>query len=502
MPIALFLFTVLSRLPFFSKYLYHLDSGQFALALDHYDLLLHQPHPPGYFLYVMTGRLVHLLIPDPNTALILPAILFSALAVVAVYHLAREMYDERVGILATLLAATSPNLWFHGEVALSYSADALFSALAGLLCWRAFRGARGSSLSSAAVLALSGGFRQNAPVFLLPLWIYSVRKQSFRTVCVSLALFSAISLAWFLPMVIMTGGPDAYLAAFRELWLFNTGHNSVFEQGIDHLKVNLLYLHTFSFYTLGAALPFPPAALYLLFRSGRLRILMDERGRFLSVWMLPSLLFYLLVFISGNPGYILIIMPPLVIMTSASICFIISNLRKITGRNFLYPLLIFLVSINSLLFLLSGLPVSRAEISTHDADIQALVGRLSRLDHRTTALFIGADSFYSYRHLMVYLPRFTVYQVDMRTGPNGERREQFCGTGGRTFLATSIVPPKGVRFFAAVLDENARNHPPVPAEFQTVRVARSLLIVTGPVTGVQRIYPGLPLQWNQPNRAL
>ncbi|MRR06625.1 MAG: DUF2723 domain-containing protein, partial [Deltaproteobacteria bacterium] len=330
MPIFLFLFTVLSRLPFSSKYLYHMDSGHFALALNEYDLTLHQPHPPGYFLYVMTGKFLNHFIPDPNTSLILPSILFSALAVVTIYYLAKDMFDERTGAFAALLAVTSPNFWFHGEVALTYAADTFFSALIALLCWRAYQSRPGSSVNAAVVLALAGGFRQNTPAFLLPLWLYSVRNESVRTIGISIALFFTINLAWFLPMVFITGGPEAYLSAFRELWLFNTGHNSVFEKGIAHLKINLLYIHSFIFYSIGVALPLLPVALFAVFRTGKMPLLRDARAGFLACWLLPSLLFYLLIFISGNPGYILIILPPLVIVASASLSFISSELLRIT----------------------------------------------------------------------------------------------------------------------------------------------------------------------------
>jgi len=491
LPIVLFLITILSRLPFVSRYLYHLDSGQFALALDNYDLVLHQPHPPGYLLYVMSGRLVNLLVHDPNMAFILPGILFSALTVVAVYRLAYEMYDLSVGTVAALLTAFSPNFWFHGEVALSYSADAFFSAITGLLCWRAYRHARRAAPASAAVLAIAGGFRQSTPVFLLPLWLFSVRKESFRTILASMALFCAVCLAWFLPMVYLTGGMETYLAALRELWLFNTGHNSVFEKGIGHLEINVLYLNAFIFYTLGVALPFLPVALYALFRSDRLSALKDERAGFMACWLIPSMLFYLLIFISGNPGYILIVLPPLVIATAVSLCFINTSLQKITGRNSHFLLPVVLVFINSLLFLFGNLPVSRADIKTHDAGIQAIVQHISRLDYRTTALFISPDSFYSYRHLMVYLPRFTVYQVDVRTGPNGERRRQFGGKTGSTFLSESITPPEEIKHFAAVIDESSRNRVHLPPGLSVDRVAPRLLIASGPISRLGELYPEL-----------
>src|SRR5215208_6273390 len=38
---------VLSRLPTRTDFLFSWDAVNFALAMDHWDLSLHQPHPPG-----------------------------------------------------------------------------------------------------------------------------------------------------------------------------------------------------------------------------------------------------------------------------------------------------------------------------------------------------------------------------------------------------------------------------------------------------------------------
>src|SRR5579872_6005312 len=58
------------RFAFRSHYLYDIDSVNFALALIKFDPAVHQPHPPGYFLYVLLGRLVNLLAGDANTAFV------------------------------------------------------------------------------------------------------------------------------------------------------------------------------------------------------------------------------------------------------------------------------------------------------------------------------------------------------------------------------------------------------------------------------------------------
>src|SRR3972149_11100567 len=102
--LGLFFITVFTRVPFGSRLLYHWDSIQFALALKKYDITLHQPHPPGYFLYVMLGRLFNLFINDANTVFVSMSIIFSGLTIVAIYYLGKEMYDKKIAILAALIA--------------------------------------------------------------------------------------------------------------------------------------------------------------------------------------------------------------------------------------------------------------------------------------------------------------------------------------------------------------------------------------------------------------
>ena len=65
-----------------TRTLYAFDSANYALAIrDFYNVAFHQPHPPGYPLYVFFGKLIDLAVHDANRALILEGILWSAVAV-------------------------------------------------------------------------------------------------------------------------------------------------------------------------------------------------------------------------------------------------------------------------------------------------------------------------------------------------------------------------------------------------------------------------------------
>ncbi len=82
--------TVISRIPFASSFLYNHDSVAYALALRQYDITIHQPHPPGYFLYVMLGKLLFKFVPDANVVFVCISIGFSGLGACRRIHSVHE----------------------------------------------------------------------------------------------------------------------------------------------------------------------------------------------------------------------------------------------------------------------------------------------------------------------------------------------------------------------------------------------------------------------------
>src|SRR5262247_3191429 len=116
--------TLLSRWPYRARMLYNWDAVQFALALREFDVAKHQPHPPGYLLYVLLGRLLNAWFGDPTFAYVGLAMLFSAGTTFVVFWLGKRLYDRAVATAAALLLAVSPLFWFYGSVGLTYAGEA------------------------------------------------------------------------------------------------------------------------------------------------------------------------------------------------------------------------------------------------------------------------------------------------------------------------------------------------------------------------------------------
>src|SRR3989442_15196120 len=111
--------------------LYNWDGVQFALALREYDVVKHQPHPPGYILYVGLGRVVNAWLHDPTAAYVLLAVAFSGLTTCVVYLLARAVYDRATALAAARVLAVSPLFWVYGSGGLTYAPQALFPSGGG-----------------------------------------------------------------------------------------------------------------------------------------------------------------------------------------------------------------------------------------------------------------------------------------------------------------------------------------------------------------------------------
>ena len=209
---------IVTRIPFRAQILHHWDSVNFALALEHFDVRLHQPHPPGTFvIYILLGRLLNSFLHDPNASLVWLSVLLSGFGVVALYLLSVDMFGRKVSLITALLAIVSPLVWFHGEVALSYMLEFFWVPVVVGLCYRLHTKTWLALLLSALLIGMAGGVRPNTPVFLFPLWAVGVivHKYPVKRIIVALLVMALGVMIWAVPMVIMSGGLAEYIEVMR-----------------------------------------------------------------------------------------------------------------------------------------------------------------------------------------------------------------------------------------------------------------------------------------------
>jgi hypothetical protein len=444
--VVLALVTLASRWPYRARMLYNWDAVQFAFALREFDIAKHQPHPPGYVLYVGLGRLVNATLGDPTLAYVTLAMVFSAATTVTVYWLGRALYDRTTAGAAAALLSVSPLFWFYGSVGLTYAGEAFGATLMALLAYRALNGSVTHLYLGAVCLGLAGGLRQSVLLLLLPLWagaaILGIRER--KRLAAAAALLAAAVLAWLLPLVWLSGGWAAYLRASRELYGTMVLPTSVLGGDLDTTFRQARHLLESVLVGLGP-LALALGALPFYVR----RVGWGTREWFLVGWMAPALAVYTLVHF-GQAGYVLTFLPALVILLSRAVVELVAaGSERLRRPHWRWALT--LAALGPLLlvntgFFVSARPVPRefdrrdgeawmwrardeardrilsrtvAALREHEAVLRNYVETIRAVyDPADTALLTELGNTRSYpwlRHAMYYMPEYAIYQLSLRT---------------------------------------------------------------------------------------
>ena len=457
--LGLALLTLLSRWPYRARMLYNWDAVQFALALHEFDISKHQPHPPGYLLYVGLGRLVNATLGDPTQAYVTLAMLFSAATTFTVYWLARTLYDRFTATAAAALLAGSPLFWFYGSVGLTYAGEAFGASLVALLAYRTLGGSARHLYAGAVVLGLVGGMRQSVLVLLFPLWLGCalVGARSARRLAAAGTVLAGAVLVWFLPLVWLSGGWSAYLAASTQLYSSVVLPTSVLGGDLDTTLRQTR--HVLESVAVGLG-PLGLAVLALPYYARRRG--WGRQEWFLLAWVAPPAAFYTLVHF-GQAGYVLTFLPALVVLLSRVLAELVAawsaRLRRPQWRwavalATLAPLL--LVNTG---FFVSARPAPRefhnrtgeswvwrardeaydwimsrtsAALREHEAVIRTYVETIRAVyDPSDTALLTELGNPRSYpwlRHAMFYMPEYAIYQISLGEESRGFYAPQSSAT--------------------------------------------------------------------------
>ena len=207
------------HLPFAAASLEDLDSINFALGVRDFDVARHQPHPPGYPLFILAAKGVHALVPSEVRTLSLLSTIAAALAAFALVELMRRIdpvpHATRRAVLATLLTMTAPLYWFSASRPLS---DMLGLAAALAVQLAIVSATTGSRVAWGAFLAaLATGIRSQVAWLTMPLLVLGVVRQP-RAVRANVAMRAgaaivAGALVWFIPLVWLSGGLATYWQA-------------------------------------------------------------------------------------------------------------------------------------------------------------------------------------------------------------------------------------------------------------------------------------------------
>ena len=208
------------HLPFLPASLEDLDSINFALGIRDFDVAQHQPHPPGYPVFMLAAKAVHAFVPSEAHALSLIGVLAGGLAVFALMAFFDSLEDRQPGarpaaLLAALLSVTAPLFWVTATRPLSDMAG-LAVALAVQAVAVTAR-TRTALVGASFAAGLGAGIRSQVVWLTAPVLLFAVARQPradrWRTAAGMAAGYVAGGLVWAIPLVLLAGGPSAYLHA-------------------------------------------------------------------------------------------------------------------------------------------------------------------------------------------------------------------------------------------------------------------------------------------------
>lgn len=415
---VLFLSVLVSRIVFITHYLYHWDSVNFAFSLVKFNLAQDQPQPPGYIIYVWLVQLVNGVMHNPALSMDLISVLASSLAVVALYFLGKAMFGSLTGWIAAIFLAVSPLFWLYGEIALPHTLDALFIILAAWLLYRVMQGETRYLIPAMVVLAVAGGIRQQTLIFLGPVSLFSLRKVGWKKFALALLAGGVLSLAWFIPLVALSGGLASYIHIVNSFSNSYQSFTSVtLGAGIQGLRHNLAKLIPYTLYGM-----FLAAVPYVLLVQRRFRQALANEGwekwLFLALWALPAIGFYIFIHM-GQQGLVFVFLPALILFGAYGLKYLIENNRR-------YVWAVPVVAALSMAFFIftpeyplgsaSQRLLTRQTLANSDAYFQ---GRLAAIQNRfdpATTLILAAN----WHHVQYYLPQYRVLKFHVSDTGNAD----------------------------------------------------------------------------------
>ncbi|MGA8807988.1 MAG: hypothetical protein WB973_08925 [Thermoanaerobaculia bacterium] len=223
------------------------DEFLFAEAVIKFDPSRYHPHPPGFPLLVLIGKVFAWFIHDPWRALVVFSILAAPIGFVAIARAFRNWIDDpNLAICAALIYYFSASMLVHGTLALSDGPAMMFLGLA-LFAISSPHDAEHDRNAIAIGIWTSAaiGTRPQLLVPIAPMLIIALlqmRTMRKRSACV--IAFGLLSVMWFLPLVDAAGGLEATRMYETKQAQYVAAHDATISRGgrsMAQLAVRFLF---------------------------------------------------------------------------------------------------------------------------------------------------------------------------------------------------------------------------------------------------------------------
>ena len=454
------------------------DSAQFALAIERYNILEHRPHPPGYPLYILTGKILTCLTHNPNLSFVLIGLLLSTIAAVLILKLVREMSgSSSVAWLAAGLYAFAPLTIYQELKALTYTSGAFFSILVAFLAWRIISGKEKNAWKIAIALGLMGMVRPYESILLVPLAIWAVYRLGYKKLLMASGIYLILQAAWLIPVALLSGGFTAYLAELAsEGGKHQRNISALLHKPLGKLVKNWRAIY---FYLRQSFPGWAFFAIIPLFSWRKKKSNELPTSPFFLLWGAPAIILYSINYVN-YPGIPLFISPLIAIVTAFGINKVagwFTSLRIKIGhaalnRNDIIKLLAVIIPLHLLIvfFSLDILVLGETyrkydpdgynyhRLYASDAYVMLMINSLDTLSDDVGGpdnILIMSDL--NYRVLMYYLPHYNIlwtrYLSQRPIAANGETMLAFGWNDMRMKLPSVTIDDKKYWVFKLKDDE-------------------------------------------------
>lgn len=392
------------RLYLRSNYLDDYDSVQFIMGLKDYSIVNHQPHPPGYPVYIFLGRITDLFFNDGLESFTFMSALFGSLALIPTYLLAKDLFGLRVGILSSIILSLAPAEMLFSVVVMSDIVSMFFIAATVYLLYSGLNSSKCLYLGSF-ILGVTMGVRQTDILLIFIFIIILFYKKSQKEFLTSLILLSLGVTLWLVPVIVDTGVSNfIYAQSTQGKAASDMGTlNSLGGLNLSSLIVTVKAL--ISLLKIGwsnSIIPFSLIAIgALIYRIKDSKKLLTEKWQVILLgWMIPYFLLFIFVTYLEFPRYLLPIFPPMAIIFGYSSIRLIDKINIKCIKEVL-AIIIILIIISMAAYSISGAYELHKSVP---APVSA--ANLIKESYNPDATIILA--YESFRHFQYYLPEFLV----------------------------------------------------------------------------------------------
>jgi hypothetical protein len=209
-----------TRIPAISLTLWDWDEALFSLAVREYDVVAHNPHPPGFPLYIALAKVINLFVRDEFRAVQSIVVASSCVLFPLLFWLGREArLSFTTSWLGALLTMFLPNVWMYGGTAFSDVPGLALTVAASAMLLRGCRDGR-SYLFGALLLGCAAAIRPQAMMVgalpaLLSTWCRA--RVSWRQLVAAAAAGAAVLITAYGSAALASHSVSGYLQTARNL---------------------------------------------------------------------------------------------------------------------------------------------------------------------------------------------------------------------------------------------------------------------------------------------